>query len=99
MGLLDKIKSSYLFTHLEVGKYTKRRRSMSCEFESQDREFYGKNYQNGEYLHCIEEHPSRRNSMAVTGSSKNRWSTVGSTSGAGSVPIRSSEAYNEHSSW
>jgi hypothetical protein len=83
MGLLTKLKSSYLFTHFEVGKYTKRRRSMSCEFEPQDKDFYGKNYQNGEYLHCISEKGEHRDSV-----SKKRWSMVGGS-------VRSSEAYND----
>ncbi|KAJ1661104.1 hypothetical protein IWQ61_000040 [Dispira simplex] len=43
--------SNFLFTHWEVGKYTKRRASTVPEFDPKTREFYEKNYVDGHYLH------------------------------------------------
>ncbi|KAJ1984441.1 hypothetical protein H4R34_000646 [Dimargaris verticillata] len=51
MGFFKKIKQSFLFTHLEVGKYTKRRTSTMPEYDTKSREFYEKNYADGCYLH------------------------------------------------
>ncbi|KAJ1957362.1 hypothetical protein IWQ62_005108 [Dispira parvispora] len=51
MGIFGKIKSSFFFTHWEVGKYTKRRASTVPDFDSKTREFYEKNYVDGHYLH------------------------------------------------
>ncbi|KAJ1919124.1 hypothetical protein H4219_002173 [Mycoemilia scoparia] len=50
MGLMKKIRNSYLFTHLEVGKYTKRRTSNTKDFESQSPKFYEQNYIDGQYV-------------------------------------------------
>lgn len=49
MGIIARIKSSYLFTHWSVGKYTKRRHSLAPEFGSRDAQWYEKHYKDGEY--------------------------------------------------
>jgi hypothetical protein len=51
MGLIDRIKSSYFYTNLKIGRYTKRRRSSISEFNQKPAEFYERYYCNGEYLH------------------------------------------------
>lgn len=49
MGIVSRIKGSYLFTHWSVGKYTKRRHSLAPEFGSRDAQWYEKHYKDGEY--------------------------------------------------
>jgi hypothetical protein len=51
MGLIDRIKSSYVYTQWKMGRYTRRRRSLMPEFDERSAEFYERNYRNGEYLH------------------------------------------------
>ncbi|KAJ1912323.1 hypothetical protein IWQ60_009712 [Tieghemiomyces parasiticus] len=59
MGLVAKIKKSFFFTQLEVGKYTKRRTSTMPEYDTKSREFYEKNYVDGSYLHRSDTRVSR----------------------------------------
>ncbi|KAI8056177.1 hypothetical protein BDF22DRAFT_653844 [Syncephalis plumigaleata] len=51
MGFIDRIKSSYFYTNLKVGRYTKRRRALVSEFNQKPAEFYERYYRDGEYLH------------------------------------------------
>ncbi|KAJ1993913.1 hypothetical protein H4R33_000484 [Dimargaris cristalligena] len=51
MGLITKLKKSFFFTQMEVGKYTKRRTSTMPEYDSKSRDFYEKNYVDGNYIH------------------------------------------------
>ncbi|RKP10949.1 hypothetical protein THASP1DRAFT_27258 [Thamnocephalis sphaerospora] len=66
MGLLDRIKSSYVYTNWKVGRYTKRRRSLVPEFDERTADFYERNYRNGDYLH--QEAQRRRMSYDMLGS-------------------------------
>ncbi|KAJ1676510.1 hypothetical protein EV182_008054, partial [Spiromyces aspiralis] len=68
MGLMKKLRNSYFFTHLEVGKYTKRRTSQSRDFTPQDPKFYEENYVNGQYVNS--ESPSLEQSAANAGVSR-----------------------------
>jgi len=94
MGFLARIKSSYFFTSLEVGKYTKRRRSNSTEFESRDSDFYRKNYVHGEYLHRLSEQYGR-----CSGEETEKWVARRQERRRCTMcndgMIRSSEMYNE----
>ncbi|KAJ1679965.1 hypothetical protein EV182_000953 [Spiromyces aspiralis] len=68
MGLMKKLRNSYFFTHLEVGKYTKRRTSQSRDFTPQDPKFYEENYVNGQYVNS--ESPSLEQSATNAGVSR-----------------------------
>lgn len=54
MGLIDRIKRSYLFTYLEVGKHTRRRQG-SYDFPSHDTSYYDGHYHPTNYSNV---HPS-----------------------------------------
>ncbi|KAJ1982025.1 hypothetical protein H4R35_000475 [Dimargaris xerosporica] len=82
MGIFKKIKQSFLFTHLEVGKYTKRRASTVPEYDTKSREFYEKNYTDGYYLHRPN---SGRHPLGSAGQSVGR---------SRSCVVRCSETYN-----
>ena len=51
VGLVMKLKSSYFWTSLKIGKYTRRRtRGKNGEFEPRSKRYYEETYRDGTYL-------------------------------------------------
>ena len=85
MSLIKKIKSQYEMW--KVTKYTRRRSTMTPEFERKDPDFYKQNYVNGVYLnYASPDSPSKRDSR-VSASYVKRHSKTQKV-------IRCSETYN-----